>query len=133
MKLKINRDNLHKLYMQKINEICEICDWKTEFGPEEIINIISNIIEGNPDKIIEFSASLEEYSEFKNKKTFTIPNIDKLFPSRPFAPMPIEPMPIEPMPEFKSTCPKCKMEFKGLTGYVCNRHDCPSGLGPILC
>ena len=49
--LKINKEKLHDLYMQKVSEICEICDWVTNFGPEEIIGIISEILEENQDLI----------------------------------------------------------------------------------
>jgi hypothetical protein len=37
--------------MEKVDEITEICDWKTSFGPEEIVGLISEIIENNQDLI----------------------------------------------------------------------------------
>ena len=37
--------------MERVDMICEECDWVTEFGPKEIVNLISNIIEDNPDLI----------------------------------------------------------------------------------
>ena len=35
--------------MEKVDRICEECDWVTGFGPKEIVEMISNIIENNPD------------------------------------------------------------------------------------
>jgi hypothetical protein len=46
--MKIDRDELFRLYMLKVNEICEECDWVTSFGPEEIINMVADIVESNP-------------------------------------------------------------------------------------
>jgi hypothetical protein len=31
--------------MKQVDDICEVLDWKTQFGPQEIVNIIANIIE----------------------------------------------------------------------------------------
>jgi type II secretory pathway predicted ATPase ExeA len=50
--ISIKKKELYDLYMLKVDEICEVCDWKTQFGPEEIVNIIANIIENNPQIII---------------------------------------------------------------------------------
>ena len=47
-RLEINKEELLKLYMKWVNEVSEECDWKTSFGPEEIVNSIANIIENNP-------------------------------------------------------------------------------------
>ncbi len=33
--------------MSKVSEICETNDWKTQFGPEEIVDLIADIIEEN--------------------------------------------------------------------------------------
>lgn len=44
----IDRDRLYELYMQWVNDVCEACDWKTSFGPEEIVGSICNILEKNP-------------------------------------------------------------------------------------
>jgi hypothetical protein len=49
--IKINKEKLYNLYMERVDMICEECDWVTEFGPKEIVNLISNIIEDNPDLI----------------------------------------------------------------------------------
>ncbi len=47
----INKPKLYDLYMDKVSQISEICDWKTQFGPEEIVNLIAEIIENNPDLV----------------------------------------------------------------------------------
>ena len=51
--------------MQEVNDICEVCDWKTNFGPEEIVDIICNIIEKN-DVIMERDVDLISDQELKN-------------------------------------------------------------------
>ena len=45
--MKINKDELYKLYMEWVNRVSEDCDWKTSFGPEEIVHAIANILEQN--------------------------------------------------------------------------------------
>jgi hypothetical protein len=45
----INREELIKLYMQWVDEVSEECDWKTYFGPQEIVNAIVTILENNPE------------------------------------------------------------------------------------
>jgi len=52
MNIQINKEELYKLYMEKVDEICQKCDWVTDFGPKEIIYLISKIIEDNFDVII---------------------------------------------------------------------------------
>lgn len=37
--------------MEKVEHIAEECDWVTHFGPEDIVNIIANIIQNNPHLI----------------------------------------------------------------------------------
>lgn len=49
--MKINKDELYKLYMEWVNKVADECDWKTHFGPEEIVHAISNILETNPQLI----------------------------------------------------------------------------------
>ncbi len=49
--MKINRSQLLKEYLNKINSISDDLDWKTHFGPEEIVGIICNILEENSDLI----------------------------------------------------------------------------------
>lgn len=46
--MKINREALYILYMEKVGKISNDIDWKTQFGPEEIIDIIADIIEKDP-------------------------------------------------------------------------------------
>ena len=46
--MKINREALLKLYTIEVGHISEHCDWKTQFGPEEIVNMIASIIEKHP-------------------------------------------------------------------------------------
>jgi hypothetical protein len=48
-KIKIDKEALYKLYMEKVDRICEECDWVTDFGPKEIVDMISIIIEKNPE------------------------------------------------------------------------------------
>jgi hypothetical protein len=48
VKTKINKDELYKLYMGWVEQVTEECDWKTSFGPEEIVNAIAHILENNP-------------------------------------------------------------------------------------
>jgi hypothetical protein len=45
--MKIKKQELYDLYMKEITDIAEECDWVTHFGPEEIVNIIANILEKN--------------------------------------------------------------------------------------
>jgi hypothetical protein len=49
--MQINRDELYKLYMKRVDFITEECDWVTSFGPEEIVDMIANILENNPQLI----------------------------------------------------------------------------------
>ena len=49
--MKINKEELYKLYMQEVEAICEVCDWKTNFSAEECVNIVSHLLERNPDLI----------------------------------------------------------------------------------
>jgi hypothetical protein len=48
LKIKIDRKELHRLYMEEVDKVCEVCDWKTDFGPEEIVGMIATILENNP-------------------------------------------------------------------------------------
>jgi hypothetical protein len=50
--MKVDKERLYKLYMEWVNEVTDNCDWKTSFGPEEIVHAIGVIIENNPDLII---------------------------------------------------------------------------------
>jgi len=62
--MKLNRKKLYNLYMREVNDICEVCDWKTNFGPEEIVDIICNIIEKND--VTENNIDLISDQELKN-------------------------------------------------------------------
>jgi hypothetical protein len=50
--MKVNKEKLYELYMDWVDEVTDNCDWKTSFGPEEIVHAIGVIIENNPDLII---------------------------------------------------------------------------------
>ena len=49
--MKINKEEFYKLYMEWVYKVSEECDWKTSFGPEEIIYAISDILEKNPQLV----------------------------------------------------------------------------------
>jgi hypothetical protein len=49
--MQIDKVELHKLYMQWVNQVADECDWKTHFGPEEIVYAIADILEKNPSLI----------------------------------------------------------------------------------
>ena len=49
--MQINKEQLLKLYMEWVDDVCEVCDWKTSFDPEEIVYSIANILETNPQLI----------------------------------------------------------------------------------
>jgi hypothetical protein len=44
----IDKVELHRLYMEWVNQVAEDCDWKTHFGTEEIVHAIVHILETNP-------------------------------------------------------------------------------------
>ena len=49
--MKINTEELYKLYMEWVYSVSEDCDWKTSFDAKEIVHSIANILENNPDLI----------------------------------------------------------------------------------
>ncbi len=49
--IQINKEQLYLLYMQWVEEVTEECDWKTSFGPQEIVHQIAHLIETNPELI----------------------------------------------------------------------------------
>jgi hypothetical protein len=49
--MKIDKNELFKLYMEWVNKVTEECDWKTSFDPEEIVHSIATILEQNPQLI----------------------------------------------------------------------------------
>jgi hypothetical protein len=72
----INRELLFQLYMKEVDEITEVCDWKTNFGPEEIIDIISNIIEENFDNVMNEKTkyvAFEESEEYDGLVQVSVP------------------------------------------------------------
>ena len=46
--INIDRQRVYDIYMNWVEKVSEECDWKTSFGPEEIVNEICLIIESNP-------------------------------------------------------------------------------------
>ena len=62
--MKINRKKLYNLYMQRVNKIAEECDWVTNFGPKEIVEIMCNVIETNIDTLIEKSKNNSKFEKF---------------------------------------------------------------------
>lgn len=49
--MKVDAEGLYKLYMEWVDDVCEVCDWKTHFEAEEIVHAIARIIERNPNLI----------------------------------------------------------------------------------
>lgn len=59
--MEINKEQVYKLYMQKVEKIADECDWKTHFTPEECVNLVCNVLQENPS-LIEYPDTNE--SEF---------------------------------------------------------------------
>lgn len=55
------------------------------------------------------------------------PEIGDYTPMQPPQLTPVDPMD-DPM-----ACPRCKMPFRGVMGYVCQDVQCPMGCGPTVC
>ena len=57
--------------MHKVDEIVEECDWVTSFGPHEIVNLVSQILEDTP-VLIESnqigSTQLQQYVDAHNRQ-----------------------------------------------------------------
>jgi len=51
--IKINRKNLYSLYMEKVNRICDLFEDKSHFTPQELIGIVAEVLESNPEIITE--------------------------------------------------------------------------------
>jgi hypothetical protein len=51
--IKINKEKLFKLYMDEVNRISDIFEDKSYFTPEELIGIVSEVLEKNPNLITE--------------------------------------------------------------------------------
>lgn len=39
------RQLVYESYMKEVDEICEACDWKTSFSPEEVVNLVLDTLE----------------------------------------------------------------------------------------
>ncbi len=48
----INRELLYKLYKERVYKISDDLDWKTSFTIEEIVSIMSDLIDNHPELII---------------------------------------------------------------------------------
>ncbi len=46
--MKINKEELHRLYLNKVTEVAEECDWVTSFSIQDVVSLISLVIEQNP-------------------------------------------------------------------------------------
>ncbi len=69
--MKINRQMLYEVYMQKVDEIVEECDWVTSMGPREIVNLISCILEDTPVLVENNqigSVQLQQYIDAHNRQ-----------------------------------------------------------------
>ena len=42
--IKIDRERVYDMYMDWVDRVSEECDWKSSFGPEEIVNQIISIL-----------------------------------------------------------------------------------------
>lgn len=51
--MKIDKEELLKIYMKWVEKVSEDIDWKTYFTPNEIVNAIATILENNPQLIID--------------------------------------------------------------------------------
>lgn len=59
--MKLNRQKLLSLYMRDVNKISQTCDWKSQFGPEEIVGMICSILEN------EYFSPIKELIETRKK------------------------------------------------------------------
>lgn len=50
--MPVNKEKLYKLYMEWVDRVSEDLDWKTHFGPKEIVNAIADIIDEHDDLIM---------------------------------------------------------------------------------
>lgn len=51
--IKINKEQLYSLYMEEVHRIADLFEDKSHFTPQELIGIVSNVLEKNPELIIE--------------------------------------------------------------------------------
>ena len=49
--MQIDKEQLHKLYMEWVDKVAEECDWKTTFEPKEIVYAIAKLLEEHPELI----------------------------------------------------------------------------------
>lgn len=49
--MKIDQKTLLALYKKEVDNIFNVCDWKTHLTPEEIIAILSKLLENTPSLI----------------------------------------------------------------------------------
>lgn len=49
--MQIDKEELYRMYMEWVDKVSEDCDWKTTFGPKEIVHAIAHIIETHPELI----------------------------------------------------------------------------------
>jgi len=59
-KITLNRKEILEKYKHVVNTICDACDWKSSFDPEEIVDIICAIIEGKDNDIVKAYEELIE-------------------------------------------------------------------------
>ena len=50
-KINITKDKLLLLYINKVDEISDFCDWKTSFSGEEVCSIVVDILKANDSSI----------------------------------------------------------------------------------
>jgi len=43
--MKVNKEEVYRLYMEWVDRVLEDLDWKTQFSPKEIVYKICEIIE----------------------------------------------------------------------------------------
>ena len=51
--IKVNREKLYKLYIKEVNRICDLFEDKSHFTPKELIGIVAEVLEKNPEVITE--------------------------------------------------------------------------------
>ena len=53
--MKIDRTKLYRLYMEKVSNIANTCEWKTFLTPDEVVNILADVIEDDSSTLIDRS------------------------------------------------------------------------------
>lgn len=53
--MKIDRTKLYRLYMEKVSNIADTCEWKTFLTPDKVVNILADVIEDNSSTLIDRS------------------------------------------------------------------------------